>query len=123
MAAYRTSDYIWIANLRYCRSCFVTSVLMELDEQSGRTTGRRTRRIHLAGYSLRHRRDGSAGTTILFYLRIYHRPHWSSVMTAGRREPVLELQWSMARGPHRRRIRRGRKTFRGTTGQTEQRAD
>ena len=42
--------------------------------------------IHLADYSLRHRREGSAGTTILYHLRIYRRPHSSSVMTAGRRE-------------------------------------
>ena len=42
--------------------------------------------IHLADYSLRHQRDGSAGTTILYHLRIYRRPHSSSSMTAGRRE-------------------------------------
>ena len=36
--------------------------------------------------SLRHRRDGNAGTTILYHLRNYRRPHSSSVMTAGRRE-------------------------------------
>ena len=80
--------------------------LMELDELSGRT---------LAEYSLRHRRDGNAGTTILFHLRIYRRPHSSSVMIAGRRE-LLE-------DGHRRRFRRGRRTFRGTTGRTEQRVD
>ena len=42
-------------------------------------------RIHLADYSLRHRRDGNAGTTILYHPRIYRRPHSSSVMSAGRR--------------------------------------
>ena len=71
--------------------------------------------IHLADYSPRHRRDGNAGTTILYHPRIYRRPHSSSVMTAGRRE-LLE-------DGHRRRFRRGRRTFRGTTGWTEQRAD
>ena len=56
---------------------------MELDELSGRTHG--PTRIHLADYSLRHRRDGNAGTTILYHFRICLRPHSSSVMTAGRR--------------------------------------
>ena len=55
--------------------------LMELDEQSGRTTGRLG-----YDYRLRHRRDGKAGTTILYHLRIYRRPHSSSGMTVGRRE-------------------------------------
>ena len=54
---------------------------MELVELSGRTTGRLG-----YDYRLRHRRDGKAGTTILYYLCIYHRPHSSSGMTAGRRE-------------------------------------
>ena len=52
----------------------------------------------MADYSLRHRRDGNAGTTILYHLRMCCRPHSSSVMTAGRRE-LLEHG-------HRRRIRR-----------------
>ena len=69
----------------------------------------------MADYSLRHRRDGNAGTTILYHHRIYRRQHSSSVMTAGRME-LLE-------DGHRRRFRRGRRTFRGTTGRTEQRAD
>ena len=69
----------------------------------------------MANYRLRHRRDGNAGTTILYHLRICRRPHSSSGMTAGRRE-LLE-------DGHRRRFRRGRRTFRGTTGWTEQRAD
>ena len=60
-------------------------------------------RIHLADYSLCHRRDGNAVTTILYHLHICRRPHSSSVMTAGRRE-LLEHG-------HRRRIRRGRRTF------------
>ena len=72
-------------------------------------------RIHVADYSLRHRRDGNAGTTMLYHPRICRRPHSSSVMTVGRRE-LLE-------DGHRRRFRRGRKTFQGTTGRTEQRAD
>ena len=42
-------------------------------------------RIHVADYSLRHRRDGNAGTTILYHLRNRRRPHSSSGMTAGRR--------------------------------------
>ena len=45
----------------------------------------------------------------------YRRPHSSSVMTAGRLE-LLE-------DGHRSYFRRGRRTFRGTTGRTEQRAD
>ena len=65
-------------------------------------------RTHLADHSVRHRRDGNAGTTILYHLRNRRRPHSSSVMTAGRRE-LLEHG-------HRRRIRRSRRTFRGTTG-------
>ena len=69
----------------------------------------------MADYSVRHRRDGNAGTTILYHPRNYRRPHSSSVMTAGRRE-LLE-------DGHRRRFRRGRRTFRGTTGRTEQRVD
>ena len=43
-------------------------------------------RIHLADYSLRHQRDGNAGTAILYHLRIYRRAHSLSVMTTGRRE-------------------------------------
>ena len=54
---------------------------MELVELSGRITGR-------LGYyyRLRHWRDGIAGTTILYHLRIYRRPHSPSGTTAGRRE-------------------------------------
>ena len=76
-------------------------------------------RIHLADYNLLHRRDGrdcNDGTTILYHPRIYRRcQHSFSGMTAGRRE-LLEHG-------HRCRIRRSRRTFRGTTGRTEQRAD
>ena len=54
---------------------------MELVELSGRITGRLG-----YDYRLRHRRDGIAGTPILYHLRIYRRPHSSSGMTAGRRE-------------------------------------
>ena len=39
----------------------------------------------ITDYSLRHRRDGNAGTTILYHLRIDRRPH-SSSLTTGRRE-------------------------------------
>ena len=42
---------------------------MELVELSGRTTGRLG-----YDYRLRHWRDGKAGTTILYHLRIYRRP-------------------------------------------------
>ena len=83
---------------------------MELVELSGRITGRLG-----YDYRLRHRRDGIAGTTILYHLRIYRRPHSPSGTSAGRRE-LLE-------DGHRCRFRRGRRTFRGTTGRTEQRAD
>ena len=72
-------------------------------------------RIHVADYSRRHWRDGNAGTTILYHPRNRRRPHSSSGMTAGRRE-LLE-------DGHHRYFRRGRRTFQGTTGQTEQRAD
>jgi hypothetical protein len=47
-------------------------------------------RIHWADYSLRHRRDRGAGTTMLYHLRIYLRAHSLSVMTTGRRSC-----WSM----------------------------
>ena len=69
-------------------------------------------RIHMADYSLRHRRAGNAGATILYHLRIYRRQHSSSVTTAGRRE--------LLKDGHRRRFkfRRGRRTFLGTTGRT-----
>ena len=89
---------------------------MELDELS-RAVGTHygPTRIHLADYILRHRRDGSAGTTILYHLRIDRCPLSSSVTTAGRRE-LLEHG-------HRSRFHRGRRTFRGTPGRTEQRAD
>ena len=40
----------------------------------------------MADCSPRHRREGNAGTTILYLLRICRRPHSSSVMTAGRRD-------------------------------------
>ena len=90
------------------RGVFRHKRLMELDELSGCTTGR-------LGHSLRHRRDGNAGTAILYHLRNCRRPHSSSVMTAGR--------WELLEDGHSRRIRRGRRTFRGTTGRTEQRAD
>ena len=46
--------------------------------------------IHWADYSLRHQRDGSTGTTMLYHLRIYCRTHSLSVMTTGRRSC-----WSM----------------------------
>ena len=54
---------------------------MELVELSGRITGRLG-----YDYRLRHRRDSIAGTTILYHLRIYRRPHSPSGTTAGRRE-------------------------------------
>ena len=54
---------------------------MELVELSGRITGRLG-----YDYRLRHRRDCIAGTTILYHLRIYRRPHSPSGTTAGRRE-------------------------------------
>ena len=73
-------------------------------------------RIHWADYSLCHRRDGSAGTTIHYHLRIHRgRTQSLSVMTTGRRE--------LLKHGHRRRIRRGRRTFPGTTGRTEQQAE
>ena len=54
---------------------------MELDELSGRTTGRLgcTRRLEPTPSE-----DGKAGTTILYHLRNRRRPHSSSGMTAGR---------------------------------------
>ena len=73
--------------------------------------------MHWDYYSPRHRRDGNAGTTILFQLRIYRLTHSQSVMTIGRTE-LLDSEHG-----HRRRIRWGRRTFPGITGRTEQRAD
>ena len=88
-----------------CRRMTVSS---QATDGAGRTVGthRGPTRIHLADYSLRQRRDGNAGTTILYHLRNRRRP--PSGMTAGHRE-LLE-------DGHRRRFRRGRRTFRGTTG-------
>ena len=42
----------------------------------------------MADYRLRHQRDGNAGATILYHLRICRRPHSSSLAgtTAGRRD-------------------------------------
>ena len=87
--------------------------LMELDELSGRTTGRLGYTWPTTAYAI-----GGTATLALrysYHLRICRRPHSSSVMTAGRRE-LLE-------DGHRRRFRWGRRTFRGTTGRMEQRAD
>ena len=65
-------------------------------------------------YSLRHRRDSSAGTTIPYHLLINHQAHSLSVMTAGRRE-LLEHG-------HRHRFRRGSRTFQGLrTGRSSER--
>ena len=57
----------------------------------------------MAVYSLRHRRNDNAGTTILYHLRYYFRTHSSSGMTVGRLE-LLE-------DGRRRRFHRGRRTF------------
>ena len=57
----------------------------------------------MADNSLRHRRDCSAGTTILYHLRICRRPHSSSGMTAGRQELLGD--------GHRRRFRLGHRTI------------
>ena len=46
---------------------------MELVELSGRTTVHGPTLIYMADYSLRHRRDGNAGSTILYHPRIYRR--------------------------------------------------
>ena len=72
-------------------------------------------RIHVADYSLRHRRDGNTGTTILYHLRIYRRIHSLSVITTG----LMEL---LEHG-HRHRFRQGRIVIQGLKGRTEQRAD
>ena len=95
------------------RGVFRHKRLMELDELSGRTTGRLGHTWPTTAYAIRG--TAKAGTTILYHFRNCRRPHSSSVMTAGRRG-----LWEHG---HRRRIRRGRRTFRGTTGRTEQRAD
>ena len=87
---------------------------MELVKLSGRTTGRLGYTWPTTAYAI-GAGDGNAGTTILYHLRNRRRPHSSSGMTAGRRE-LLE-------DGHRRRFRLGRRTFRGTTGRMEQRAD
>ena len=85
---------------------------MELYGPSGRITGR-------LGYTGRLQPTPSEGRQRWHYdtlsSRIYRRQHSSSVMTAGRRE-LLE------HGP-RSSISRGCRTFQGTTGRMEQRAD
>ena len=56
---------------------------MQLDEQSGRTTGR-------LGYSPRHRWDGSAGTTILYHpspRNLNRRPHSSRIIKCRTHSP------------------------------------
>ena len=72
----RLPKSVWLYLFRHKR-------LMELDELSGRTTGRLgdtwpTTACAIGGTA--------AGTTILYHLRICRRLHSSSVMTAGRRE-------------------------------------
>ena len=79
------------------KGCFVTSDRRAVGTHHGPT------QTHLADYSLRHRRDGNTGTTILYHLRNCRRPHSSLGMTAGRRE-LLEHG-------HCCSIRRSRKTF------------
>ncbi len=58
-------------------------------------------RMHRVDYSPRHRRDGRAGTTILYQARIYRRTHSLSVMTTG---------GQLLGHGHRRRYRLGRRT-------------
>ena len=85
----RLPKSVWLYLFRHKR-------LMELDELSGRTTGRLgdtwpTTACAIGGTA--------AGTTILYHLRICRRLHSSSVMTVGRRE-LLE-------DGHRRRFPAG----------------
>ena len=68
--------------------CSIITVSTQATDGASRAVGTHhgPTRIHMADYSLRHRRDGNAGTTILYHLRNCRRPHSSSVLTAGRRE-------------------------------------
>ncbi len=76
-------------------------------------------RIHPADYSPRHRRDGRAGTTMLYRHRIYRRAQPLQVVTTG-------LTGLLEYG-QRRRIRRGRRTFKdcgpGRAGAADAAAD
>ena len=70
------------------KNALVVCVSTQAPNGASRAVGthHRPTRIHMADYSLRDRRDGNAGTTILYHLRTYRHPHSSSGMTAGRRE-------------------------------------
>ena len=87
--------------------------LMELDELPGRTTGR----LGNTWPTTAHAMGGTATLALRNsnHLRNCRRQHSSSVMMAGRRE-LLEHG-------HRRRIRRGSRTFLGIMGRTEHQAD
>ena len=75
----------WLENV-WC--LFRHKRLIELDELSGRTTGRLGHTWPTTAYAIRG--TAKAGTTILYHFRNCRRPHSSSVMTAGRRSC-----WSM----------------------------
>jgi hypothetical protein len=75
----------WLENV-WC--LFRHKRLIELDELSGRTTGRLGHTWPTTAYAIRG--TAKAGPTILYHLRNCRRPHSSSVMTAGRRSC-----WSM----------------------------
>ena len=87
---------------------------MELDELWGRTTGR-------LGYTW---------PTTAYAIGGWGRQRWHYDTLSSPHLPPLALDLGDDCGPqgavehgHRRRIRRGRRTFRRTTGQMEQRAD
>jgi hypothetical protein len=80
---------------------------MELEAHYGLT------RIQGADHSLRHQRDGRAGTTILHHHLNYRWTQSLSVMTTGRTELLEDGQ--------RRLYRRGDPP--GTTGRMQQRAE
>ena len=102
--------------LHLVRWLFRHKRLMELDELSGCTTGRLGHTWPTTAYAIGVTATLAVpGTTILYDLRNRRRPHSSSVVTAGRRE-LFEHRQS-------HRIRQSRRSFRASTGRTEQRAD
>jgi hypothetical protein len=82
VAVHRDADHVELPRLARPKGCFDPSAKWSLS--SCRDASRADSDTR-ADYSLRHRRDGKADTTILYHLRICRRPHSSSGMTAGRR--------------------------------------
>ena len=86
VAVHRGERQVKLPRLARPKGCFDTSAEWSY---TGRRDASRADSDTRADYSLRHRRDGNAGTTILYHLNIYLSPHSSSGMTAGRRELLV----------------------------------